>query len=166
MERRITDLDPIIQYNHEIINAIISDQRVMGLISNNPNIDLDSDEAAEWEKHVEDYNYVDDTTVEDGAWIMVDTEMVKPLNNTMHRYEVVIKVTCSKGYMALSGEKFPDYKGSRRDNICRFIDLLVKDSNNFGVGFLKLRSAVIAKSPNGYTSRVLTYRTEDFADSV
>ena len=72
MSDKLTHQDQLVDYNQRICNKILASKEIMALIANDPNLDLDSPNAAEWEEHVIDHAWVDDTVQEAGAFITVD----------------------------------------------------------------------------------------------
>lgn len=161
-----THIDQIINYTHEVISKIKSSKEVMGLIANNANIDLNDESSAQWESHIYDYDYIDDIPATAGAYIMVDTDVVKASSGTINDFEIYVQVVCSKEYMTLSPSIFKGVKGNRRDNIAREVDLLLNKSNDFGIGQLELSSARTATSPQGFTSKLLIYSIPDFSTNT
>ena len=66
-------------------------------------------------------------------------------------------------WMKLDTKKFKGVKGNRKDNLLRQIDLLLNNSDEFGIGRLSLQSVNVASVPKPYTSSMLTYSTSDFS---
>ena len=63
MSEKLTHQDQLVDYNQRICNKILSSQEVMALIANDPDLDLDSPEAAQWEDHIIDHAWVDATNI-------------------------------------------------------------------------------------------------------
>lgn len=157
-----THIDELIDFPAKIINAIASSQEIVGLIFDDPNIDMESDLAESVRDHLYDYNYIDETVEEDGVLIMVDSDIVDMPNPNVASIEVYIQIVVNKHYMRLDSAKFPGVKGNRRDNITRQIDLLLRGRRDFGIGRLDLESAITASVPRKFTSKMMTYAVVDF----
>lgn len=160
---KISHVDQLVDYNQLIVNRILSSQPVMALISNNPALNLDSDSAAEWEEHVIDHAWIDDTVQEAGAFVTVDVDIPSVSNGTIKEMRVYVEVLVSKTYMNLSPSVFKGYKGNRRDNIVRQVDLLINGSYDFGIGRLDLKSIRTVTTANKFSGKLLTYEVSDFA---
>lgn len=157
-------LDDLINFKENVILSISQSQKVLSLISNNPNIVVDSAEAESIiDNNVFNFDFVPTTQQASTAIILIDTDMVRASSPTMNRYELYVQVIVSKEFMSLRGQGFVGLKGTRRDNIARFVDLLLNNSLGYGVGRLTLETAITASVPDGYTSKLLTYSTPDFA---
>lgn len=160
----VSHLDEIIDYKNNVINTIASSQPIVGLILDDPNINMERDKAySVYDNNLFDYNYVDDTQMQASALIMVEVEVPRISTDTVKDMVLYVQVVVSKDYMTLKPSIFKGIKGNRRDNIVRQVDLLLDGSRGFGIGKLKLESVVIANVPDGYTSTMLTYTVPDFA---
>jgi len=158
-----THLDQLIDYKSNIIRALLNSKDVVSLIVDKANPDIygvDGDTAS---SHMFDYDYIDDTVLEAGAFVMVDCDMVAAPTGTIKDLEVYVQVVVSKLFMELDHKKFKGVKGNRCDNLSRQIDLLLNGSRDYGIGRLQLASARTANVPAAFTSRLLTYRIPDFA---
>jgi len=159
-----THLDEIIDYKKIIINKIGLSKDVVALLTDNPLIDMDSDAAYDvFDKNLYDYNYVDDTQTADTSLVMVDVEVPSVPTGTIKDLYVFVQVVVPKAQMKLDATKFKGVKGNRKDNLLRQIDLLLNNSQEFGIGKLKLESVNVASVPDKYTSTLLTYSISDFA---
>lgn len=160
-----TYLDDIIEFKYAVIKSITSSKKVMGLLLNDPNIDLDGDDALDALKNnIFDFDYVDRTIQRSDAFIMVDTEMVKPSSGSMNVWHVYIQIVSEKGYNALDKKIFKGVKGNRKDNIAREVDLLLNGRDDFGIGKLTLKSVSPSTVPESFTSTLLTYVISDFRE--
>lgn len=161
-----THLDELVDYKQIILNELRNSQTLIGLITNNPNIDMDSDEAFEaQEEQFFDYAYIDGTLQEAKALIMVEVEMLELSSSSFKTMNIYVQPVCNKSYMRLDGSLFKGVKGNRLDNICREIDLVLRGRRDIGVGRLQLTAATLASTPDKFTSRMLTYQAPDFAYS-
>ena len=145
------------------LRAIGTDKMVVSLLTNNPHIDMDSDEADEvFEKYLFDYGYVDSTTDESEAYVCAEAEMVGNGSPTIENMRLYITIICHKQYMKLDPGKFKGMIGNRRENLTRYVDKLLNGSTMFGIGKLTLESSRVAPAPAGFCARELTYYIPDF----
>lgn len=152
-----------IDYKAEVISRLCSAQPVIGLLIDNVDVDIDSDEAYRaMAYNVYDYNYIDGTVKRSDAFIMVDADMVAVTSSTMNAWELYVQVVCEKNYVPLSGKKFKGWKGNRLDNLVFQIDKLLNGTRAFGIGRLTLQSCTTAVVPDSFSSKLLTYRVEEF----
>ena len=160
-----THLDELIDYSSNIISSMANSQEIVALmLDKDPaNVDLGGDDGDIAREHMFDYDYVDDTQLEAGAYIMVDVDMIDSPTGTVKDMEVYVQIVVSKTYMELDKKSFKGVKGNRRDNLARQIDLLLNGSKDFGIGKLSLMSARTANVPKSFTSKMLTYGVSDFA---
>jgi len=158
----VSHLDEIIDDKTKVINMLGTSQKVVGLLLDNPSIDMESDAAyAVFDNNFFDYDYVDDTLLTATALILVDVD-VQATSSTMDEANLYIQVVVSKGYMKLESTVFKGVKGNRKDNLTRQIDLVLRDSRDFGIGKLEFVSAITANVPDSLTSKLITYRIPNF----
>lgn len=160
----VSHLDEIIDYKKKVIDALGSSQTVVGLLLNNPTIDMSSDEAySVFQNNLFDYNYINETPQQATALIMVEVEVPRVTSSTIKDMTLYLQIVVNKSYMELPKPAFKGIRGNRRDNLTRQIDLLLNDSRGFGIGRLQLQSVLVANVADGYTSHMLTYTIPDFA---
>lgn len=158
-----TYLDDLISYKENVIAALSQSQDVMGLLANDPNLDLESSEAENVvERNIFDYDYIDGTLERHDAYIMVDDELVQPSSGTFNRWLLYVQVVCAKTFNDIDKKLFRGVKGNRRDNLARSIDVLLNGNRDYGVGKLVLMSVAPATVPDKFTSLLLTYEIRDF----
>lgn len=158
-----TYLDDLIIYKENVIHALATSQSVMGLLANNPSLNLESDTAENLlERNIFDYDYIDGTVERHDAYIMVDSELVQPVSGTFNKWYLYVQIVCAKSFNDINKKMFRGVKGNRRDNLAREIDLLLNGSREYGVGKLVLLSASPANVPDKFTSLLLTYEILDF----
>lgn len=158
-----TYLDDMISYKENVITALSMSREVMGLMANDPNIDLESDEAEKMlERNIFDYDYIEGSLERTDAYIMVDDELVQPASGTFNRWLLYVQVVCAKSFNDIDKRLFRGVKGNRRDNLAREVDLLLNGSREFGVGKLVLTSVAPATVPDKFTSLMLTYAIYDY----
>lgn len=160
---KTTYLDDLIAYKEKVIEALAASQEVMSLLANDPEIDLEGDEAENLlERNIFDYDYVDSTMERHDAYIMVDAELIQPTSSTFNKWYLYVQVVCAKAFNGIDKKLFRGVKGNRRDNIARHADVLLNGSREFGVGKLVLQSVAPATVPEKFTSLLLTYEIRDF----
>lgn len=158
-----TFLDELVEYPVKALHKIGTDPRVVQLLTDNPNIDMDSDEAdAVFDRYLFDYGYVDGTTTETAAYICVEAEMSKSPTSTMHDMKLYVTIICHKQYMKVDATKFKGMMGNRRENLVRYVDNLLNGADIFGIGGLTLLSARTVPAPTGFSAREMTYYVPDF----
>lgn len=161
-----TFLDQIIDYPQKSLRLIGTDPMVVKLLTDNPNIDLDSDEADEvFDKYLFDYDYVDEIQQDANAYICVEAESDNIQTNTIRDMRLYVTIFCHKQFMKLDHEKFQGISGNRRDNLVRFADHVLNGKNIFGIGQLTLMSVRTVSAPKEYTARELIYIVPDFRAS-
>lgn len=158
-----TFLDEIAEYPLKALQKIGTDPTVVGLLTNNPSIDMESDDAdAVFEKYLFDYCYVDSSTDEAEAYICVEAEVPKLPTPAVKDMRLYVTIICHKQFMKIDPSKFRGIIGNRRDNLARFVDVLLNGSDIFGIGKLSLASARVVPAPTGFSARELTYYIPDF----
>lgn len=160
---RKTFLDDGIRYKSEVIKQICKSQPTIGLLGNNPNIDLRSEDASYiMDNNIYDFNYVSKTIERADAFIMVDADMIGPTSGTMNSWELYVQVVCHKDYVPLDPSTFKGVSGNRLDNLAGEIDSLLNGTRLFGIGQLDLAGCVTASVPDSFSSKLLTYRINEF----
>lgn len=156
-------IEDLINYKSIIINKLLTSQDIIGLIANDPNIEINSESAAQWKNHIYDYNFLCDSFQTSGAYIIVEIDLAD-VSKSMGILKINIIIICSNDYITLDKTKFSDLSGNRKDNIAKQIDKLLNGSREFGIGKLqpKYNRTVPVPSnyvhiPNNYTYRLLTY---------
>ena len=158
-----TFLDNLVEYPVKALHCIGADPTVVKLLTDNPDIDMESKDADEvFEKFLFDYIYVDGTTTEASAYICVEAETVKAPTTTMQNMKLYVTVICHKQFMKVDATKFKGMIGNRRDNLVRYVDKLLNGADIFGIGALTLENAHTVAAPTGFTARELTYTVPDF----
>ena len=156
-------LDDMTLYKEAIIRKIAASQKVIGLLVNDPMIDMDSDEANDIiDRNIFDYDYIDRTVQRSDAYIMVDSELDYPTSGTMNQWRVYVQIVCAKTFNSMDHKIFKGVSGNRRDNLAQEIDALLNGERFIGIGDLELLSAAPATVPDTFTSMLLTYRAHDF----
>lgn len=148
-----------IDYKAKAIAEIISSTDVIGLLLDDPNIDINSDKAVDALKEcIFDFDYIDRTVEHSHAFIMVEADMINPTSGAFNQWELYVQIVCHKDYVALNPRIFKGVRGNRRDNLMCEVDKLLNGSDIIGVGSLELKSATTAMVPDSFTSKLLTYR--------
>ena len=158
-----TYLDQIVEYPAKVMLRIAEDKYCTGLITNKAFSAVSEDEIDKArEDFIKDYQYVYDTTLETAAYVWVEMEVNRVDNKTIKGIRLYVSVACHKNYMALSRQIFKGIIGNRRDNLVRYIDKVLNNSEFLGIGKLKLHSVKTVTPINGFTIRELTYEIPDF----
>ena len=87
-------------------------------------------------------------------------------DTAMQNIRVYVTIMCHKSFMQIEPSKFKGMVGNRRDNLSRLVDNLLNGSDAFGLGQLKLESAIVVPAPTGFSARELTYSISDFKKRV
>jgi len=158
-----THIDQLIDYKEDIIDQMVSSKELMGLVFDDPDIDLDSDQVFNIrDTHLFDHSYSDDTVQTDGVIILVETDMLGVLSKEVNTFGVIIQVIVARNYMKLDTKRFKGLRGNRRDNVVRSIDMLLHGGRP-GLGVLKLTDVGPVDVPRGFTSVRMVYTTDDFS---
>lgn len=156
-------LDEVIEYPVTALHKIGTDADVVKLLTDNPDIDMDSDEADEvFDKYLYDYGYVDVTTDEAAAYICIEANLTNAASTSFNDIKVYVTVICHKEFMNIDSTKFKGIIGNRRDNLTRYVDKVLNNSEVFGIGKLTLLTARVVSAPTGFTARELTYTVSEF----
>lgn len=157
----LTHLDEMVDYKYEILSKLQGNQMVMGIMADNPDIDLDSADAEELcRNHFHDYLFIFDTVETARADIMVESSVLD-VDGSIKTMEIYVQISVSANYMQMS---YPGIKGNRLDNLCRYVDLALRGSRDFGIGRLQLDDCTIDAVPDDFVSKMLVYRIPDFAE--
>lgn len=105
----ITPLDEIVEYKHEIMKKLKNSQPLIALLSNNKDVDMDSDEAYDiMENNFYDYSYSDDTYQDDKASIFVEVMMERRPSVEFKGLKVNVQVLCNRKYVHLDAKNSPE----------------------------------------------------------
>lgn len=160
-----TYLDQLVEYPMHAIHLIGNDETVAKLLTDNPNLSMSSDEAADvFDKYLYSYGYVDETSSEAIAYICVETEINRIPTRTIKDCKLYVTVVCHRHFMDIDTEKFTGIIGNRRDNLVRYVDYVLNGSDVFGLGELTLESVHTVNAPAGFSARELTYNMPDFTN--
>ena len=158
-----TYLDELVEYPVKALQKIGTNDMVVKLLTDDPDISMESDEAdSVFDKYLYDYGFVDNTTEEASAYICVEAELVSTPTPTVKDLELYVQIVCHKKFMKIDTSRFKGIIGNRRDNLVRYVDELLNGSEIFGIGKLKLKTARVIPAPSGFAARELTYYIPDF----
>lgn len=158
-----TYLDALVEFPVKVLDRIGNDKTVVSLLTDNPDIDMDGDEANDiFGKNLFDYGYVDGTQIDSSAYICVEAEMPRISTVAMQNIVLYVTVICHKNYMKLDPKKFPGLSGNRRENLSRYVDKLLNCSNFLGIGRISLSSIRTIPTPSGFSGRELIYTIPEF----
>ena len=156
-----TPLDEIKKYKNRIINLICNSKDILGLLSDTPDIDIDSQQAANiCHNNIFDYSYILDTQLQEGAFIFVEIEIPKRFTKTCKQVDIYVEIVCHKNYINLSNK----YKliGNRKDNIACYLSNLIEGNQNLGIGRPLLQALRGFNVPAPYTGCLLKFSTDSF----
>lgn len=158
-----THLDDLINFSSTVISVLAQSPEIVGLMVDKAPEDVTEEDMDRARQFMYDFDYIDETVQSAGSFIMVDADMVALPTDTVMDMEIYVQVAVSKTVMELDGKIFKGVRGNRRDNLARQIDLALRGSRDYGIGPLQLVSARTANVPSAFTSKMLTYRSPDFA---
>lgn len=158
-----TYIDDLIEYKNTVVQKLGHSQEVLGLILDDPDVDIESEKAVNViGKDILDHSYCDDTLIDVRVLIFVEASAIKQLSTQVRRNELDIHIIVDRHYMALDPSKFKGVRGNRRDNLARQINQLIQESNDFGIGYMQLFDCEPFVVPKNYSGLLLRYRTPDF----
>lgn len=159
-----TFLDEIVEYPSKVIQKISTSQECIALLANVKASEVTDDVIDNTlDNNIFDYQYVNDTVSTASAYIMVEVECPRVSNKQIKELKIYVTIACHKDFMKLNRKTFPKYIGNRRDNLVRYVDKMLNDQSNFGIGTLKLNYVKTVSSSNqAFTMRELCYEVSDF----
>jgi hypothetical protein len=158
-----THIDQLIDFKEDVIEMMVADKELMGLVFDDPNIDLDSDEVFNVrDTNIYDHSYSDETVQTDGVIILVETELVGILSKEINSFNIIIQVIVARNYMKLDTRRFKGLRGNRRDNVIRRIEMLLHDKR-LSLGRLSLIDCGPVDVPRGFTSVRMVLSCDDFS---
>lgn len=167
---RKTYLDEIVEYPTKIALKLSDSQEVIGLIYNDPAIDIYSPAVEDtlFEKYIFDYDYIDGTVQDERSIICIDTDFPRFSSSSIKDVDVSILVAVHKNQMKLNPKGrppiFKGVRGNRRDNLVREVDYILRGSDDFGIGELELVSVHRVNIGNdNFTAKLLLYQSKDFS---
>ena len=157
-----THIDELVDYPAKVILKLANDKNCLSLLKNKIDIsEEDIDDALI--NNIFDYEYVDKTTTSAEAYIWVEADVPYVSNKTIKGMAIYVTIACHKQFMKLDNRIFKGLMGNRRDNIARFVDLILNDNFDFGIGKLSLKSVkTLSSSNSNFTMRELAYAVPDF----
>lgn len=158
-----TYLDEVVNYPYTTVNKLSQSKLVVGLLLNNPDVDVDSEETEkELSTCIFDFDYVEGVIQEAKSFICIDTIIPQFTSPTVKDVYLTILVGVSKGAMPISS-MFKS-KGNRRDNLIREIDYILRDCTDYGIGGLKLKSIKPVNVNKDFSCKLLVYEVPSFAN--
>ncbi len=158
-----TYLDQLVEYPAKVLKRISEDKYCLGFLVNKKFNEVNEDDSdVALEKYLHDYQYVNETTQETVAYVWVEAEVNAVQNKQFKGVRLYVTVACHKNYMELDSKTFRGISGNRRDNIVRYVDKLLNNSSDFGIGNLSLMSLKTLSPLGGFVIRELTYAIPDF----
>jgi len=159
-----TYLDELIDYPARVAQKIGNSKECIALLVNkNINLVTEDDVDDAFDRFIYDYSYVDDTITESAAFICVEAEVPYVQNRQIKNMRIYVTVACHKRFMEIDTDIIGGTAGNRRDNLIRYIDKELNDSDIFGIGRLSLKSVKTLSSTNqDFSVRELCYDVPDF----
>lgn len=162
----LTNLDEIVDYPDKIALALSQDQTIVGLLLDNPNIDMINDEPKTLGTQIFNYNFIPDTQTDSLSYITIDTVVSNAKNDTTKMLNIIVTVISNKTNMKLEPTIFQGVAGNRRDNLIRYTDLVIRRMDNLGIGKLQLSPrtpiAPVSIGSTNYTAKQLVYEIPNF----
>lgn len=164
MGKVVSDLNEIITLKNRALQKICGDVEILKLMSNNPNLDIESEEAEKIiENNFYDYSFSDETFQTDNTVILVEAQMVKRPSMQMKRLGLFIQILSNRNYVALDKKLFKGVMGNRNDNIAREIATLLDECDyKDGIGDFILTSVEPKTVPQGFSSIMLEFEVADY----
>lgn len=158
-----TYLDQIVEYPAKVIGKIASDKFCVGLLVNKPFDKVTEDDFdTVLDQQIFDYQYVDETTNKSTAYVWAEMEVDSVFNHQFKSTRLYVDICCHKNYMKLAPSLFKGVMGNRRDNLTRYIDKLLSNTDFLGLGPLNLEAVKTLTPINGFVVRQLIYSVPDF----
>lgn len=165
----LTNLDEIVDFPDAIAKVLNQDKTIVGFLTNNPNVDIINDEVDLIGTQIFNYNFIPDTATDSLSYITIDTVITNGKFDTTKMLNIIITVISHKKNIKLDPSIFQGVAGNRRDNLIRYIDLLVRNiqSNTLGIGKLQFSSRTSPVVPTSigstdYTAKQLIYEVPNF----
>lgn len=163
----MSGLKDVIDYKYEVINEIANSQEIMGLMFDDPDIDMDDDLVYNVRNdNLVDHSFTDDTWTQEKTAIFVECELSENQSMTVKNMAIIVQIISPNSYIKLDRKKFKKRKGNRNDNIAVAIaDLLDgEDCGEIGstIGEIDLAECSPVTAPNGFTSVRLLFTASNF----
>lgn len=160
----VKEFDEVITLKRRALQKMQGCQELIALISNNPNIDLDGEEAESvFDNNFYDYSFSDETFQTDKTVIFVESKLLKLPTNGIKMLNLYIQIVSNKDYVKLDKSIFTGVMGNRNDNIARQIVSLLNDSDyEDGIGDFELTEVTPKTVPQGFSSIMLEFEVADF----
>lgn len=163
----MSGLKDVIDYKYEVINEIANSQEIMGLMFDDPDIDMDDDLVYNVRNdNLVDHSFTDDTWTQEKTAIFVECELSENQSITVKNMAIIVQIISPNSYIKLDRKKFKRRKGNRNDNIAVAIaDLLDgEDCGEIGstIGEIDLVECSPVTAPNGFTSVRLLFTASNF----
>lgn len=160
-------LKDVIEYKYDVINEIANCQEVMGLMFDDPNIDMDGDLVYNVRNdNLVDHSFTDDTWTQEKTAIFVECKLTDMQSITVNKMAIIIQIISPNSYIKLDRKKFKKRKGNRNDNIAVSIANLLdgEDCGEIGstIGEIELVECAPVAAPNGFSSVQLVFSASNF----
>lgn len=163
----MSGLKDVIDYKYEVINEIANSQEIMGLMFDDPDIDMDDDLVYNVRNdNLVDHSFTDDTWIQEKTAIFVECELSENQSTTVKNMAIIVQIISPNSYIKLDKKKFKKCKGNRNDNIAVSIANLLsgEDCGEIGstIGEIVLVECSPVTAPNGFTSVRLLFTASNF----
>lgn len=161
MERTI--VDEFIDFKYNAIQKMRENKDIMALLSNNPDIDLEGEEAEQiYEDCFYDHSFADSSFKQDKAAIFVEAACIDREDETTFPIKLYIQIVCNRGFIKLDNKIFKGLKGNRQDNIARYIAETLDGDDDYGIGSLKLYLLQPSSVPEQFSSLQMEFNGNGF----
>jgi hypothetical protein len=164
----LTNLDEIVDYPDAIALALSQDQTVVGLLLDDPNVNLgDADVLG---SQIYNYNFIPDTQTDSLSYITIDTVITSAPTDVTKTIQIIVTVISHKDNIKLKPTIFQRVRGNRRDNLIRYADKVIRDIKNLGIGKIRFWErnpvAPMSTGSTNYTAKSLIYEVQNFDGRV
>ena len=163
-----THLDEIVKIPAQLFSILSNNSNFVSLLTNIPNATL-NDELVEieWEKCINDYNYVKGVVQESKSFCCIDTE-IDIESTAIKDVYINILIGVHNQNMSLKNTGIKGFMGNRRDNLIRELDYTLRYKNGLGIGKLEPWGRIKSVNVSGgeeFACKLVTYRLTNFAKS-
>lgn len=166
MDDLLTNLDEIVDYPDKIALALSKDKTIVGLLVDNPNVDLENDDVNVLGTQIFNYNFLPNVATDCLSYITIDTVVSSVKSSTIKTLSVLVTVISHKSNMILDPTIFRGLSGTRRDNLIRYADLVIRNMDELGIGKLQLDTTnsvyPVSIGDVNYVAKQLKYKVPNF----
>lgn len=162
-------LETLIQYKAEVIQKMVNSKTIMGLLLNNPNIDMQSEEVQQARSlFFKDYGVNPEMVSTEKALILVEAKLNDTENADFQNLSLMITVVCNVAYMELPAAIFSEQTGNRADNITANIAFALSEETeqSYGIDELQLTECGPITVPKELSAMKMVFQSLHFADHM